>query len=216
MRCLFVAYYTTPSGACVMPDLDFSGNLQFLMGLGAKVAYSVILVAIMLLCASEIYKIWGDRSPVLAVFEFNKEGSLIAASGEAFTRRIEQQQRLLRSMFDGQGQSSSDPILTDDARIQFGGLNVAELKTSDLAEMKIEAQGINLTAILGRLRNWIRQPNEIRGRVDQVGDTYHVFAEWRELARTDREGKNRFYSEPHKDLRTASFEIAARLLTPRP
>jgi len=195
-----------------MPDIDIGGILQFLMSAGAKVAYTVILAAIILLCASEIYKVWGDRSPVLAAFDFNKDGSAVAASGEAFTRRIEQQQRLLRSMFDGQGKSAGAPILTDDARIQFGGLDVAELKTSDLAELKIETQGINLTAILGRLRNWIRQPNEIRGRVDQVGDTYHVFAEWRELGEGRRGGSPRFYSEPHKDLRTASFEVATRLI----
>ncbi len=80
--------------------------LQWLMSFGARAAYTVILAVIVVLCASEIFKLWFDRSLVLTVFEFTKDGTAAVANGEAFSRRIEQQQRVLKSMFEGRDQAT--------------------------------------------------------------------------------------------------------------
>ncbi len=195
-----------------MAEISVNGVLQLALGVGAKVAYTVILAGIVVLCVSEGHKIWFDRSPVLAVFDYSKDGAAAPASGEGFTRGIQQQQSLLRGIYEGRGQIRTNRILPQAAGQQFAGLSVTpELRTSDLSELKIEAQGINLTAILGRLRNWIRQPNEIRGRVDEVGGRYHVYAEWRQAKAAGGQGK-RHYSEIHTETGRAIFEVAARLL----
>lgn len=188
------------------------GIMQGFMSFGAKAAYTVVLSVIVVLCGTEIFKLWFDRSLALTVFEFTKDGVPAAANGEAFTRRIEQQQRVLKTMFEGPRRATGNPILTEEVVSQFsvGNLNAVKLSASELADLKIEAQGINLTAILGRLRNWIRQPSVITGRVDQIGDTYHVFAEWRGRQGTSPSAV--FYNRAHDSPREASFQIAARLL----
>jgi hypothetical protein len=191
--------------------MDLGQILQSLASFGAKSLYTVILLAIVLLCASELYRLWFDRSPVLATFEFvDADGSLKTESGKSFTNRLVQQEHRLIGML--RRQSSDQSIVTEEATIQFQDLRIADLNTSELDEIKIEAQGFNLTDLLSKLRNWFRQPNEIRGRIDKAGDGFHVFAEWRSRTVSTGDDGRRFYNRLHEDQDRASFDLAARLI----
>jgi hypothetical protein len=191
--------------------MDWSALFQSLTSVGAKAVYTAILVAIVVLCVSEFYKVWFDRSPVLAAFDFvDQDGSPKPESGKSFTQRlVHQEHRLVRLL---QQPSASDPIVTQDASIQFQDLRVADANLSQLDELKIEAQGFNITAILSKLRGWFRQPNEISGRVDKFDESYQVYAEWRASSVASGDDGRRFYDNAHPDLESASFELAAGLI----
>jgi hypothetical protein len=197
--------------AVEVPQMDPAAIFQTLTSIGAKALYSAILVAIVALCVSEFYKIWFDRSPVLAAFDFvDQDGSPKPESGKSFTQRlVHQEHRLIRLL---QQPSSGDPIVTEDATLQFQDLRVADANLSQFDEIKIEAQGFNITDILSKLRNWFRQPNEISGRIDKLDDGYHVFAEWRAGSVAAADGGRRFYNRSHSDLEGASFDLAAELI----
>jgi hypothetical protein len=195
----------------VVPEMDLGQILQSLASLGAKSLYTAILLAIVFLCASELYRLWFDRSPVLATFEFvDADGSLKTESGKSFTNRLVQQEHRLIGML--RRQSSDQSIVTEEATIQFQDLRIADLNTSELDEIKIEAQGFNLTDLLSKLRNWFLQPNEIRGRIDKVGNGFHVFAEWRSRTVGTGDDGRRFYNRVLEDQDRASFDLAARLI----
>lgn len=205
-----------------MAGLDPGSILQALTALGAKLAYSVILAAIALVCLSELFKVWADRSQILAVFEYNRDGAQVEADGRAFTQRLLQQQALLHRLLQpsreasGNGAPSrngqapaqdSGAARLELASLQLPPLQLPELQGSGLEQLQIEVQGLKITDILSRLRNWIRQPGEIRGRIDQVGDEYHVFAQW-----PSSTGGPQFYNRVATDLQGASFHLASSLL----
>ena len=152
--------------------------MGWLSSIGARVAYSLILVSVAVLFLSEAYKVWFDRAQVLAAFAYNDAGKVNEAEGRDFALRLQQQQRFLLAMLSGQRKDPDEPIQLDDANVEFQGLQATEVKGSELEEVEIKIQGFDVGGLMTRLRQWVRAPNEISGRVDKLDGSYHVFARW--------------------------------------
>ena len=184
--------------------------LQLLQIYSVKVAYSAFLTIIVVICATETLRLWFDRSLVLQIFQYSKDGTQLPAQGDAFTQKIANDQRYLRHLLTLKDKPYS--VLTEQSSLELAvaHLNIATLDTSYLSEVRVEMKGINVIALFVRFRDWIRQSNAIRGKVDHIDDTYYVFAEWENTKGQDIE--TQIYNKVHTQISDASFEIAARLL----
>lgn len=183
--------------------------MDLIASIGTKLVYTAVLLGLSAVLINEAYKVWAGDDLVISTFAYSKDGSDAAANGEAFVRRVLQQQRLLKQLFQHGDGGDNDPFLSEAVFLQFRideDIGV-KLDASSLQDLKIEAQGVNITALLTRFRNWIRRPNTITGRIDELGGQLHVFATWK-----NTDDHEVFFHEIHKTALEASFRIAARLL----
>ena len=175
-----------------------------------KGLYSVILAGVALLCAAEIFRVWTDRTLYIRAFEYTKEGADAPASGKSFASLLRNQQSLLLNLFKRNAQEGD--VFFDPGKIR--DIDIGQVNTSLLSSVKIEAQGVNITAILESLRRWVRTPNEIRGTVSEVGKEFHVHAIWDKAASPDGAHLEiRDYPlAPQGSRDSASFELACRVV----
>ena len=175
-----------------------------------KGLYSAILAGVALLCAAEIFRVWTDRTLYIRAFEYTKEGADAPASGKSFASLLRNQQSLLLNLFKRNAQEGD--VFFDPGKIR--DIDIGQVNTSLLSSVKIEAQGVNITAILESLRRWVRTPNEIRGTVSEVGKEFHVHAIWDKAASPDGAHLEiRDYPlAPQGSRDSASFELACRVV----
>lgn len=200
-------------------------SIMFIVEILPKLVFSGIFVLIISLCATEVWRIWVPGKPVLAAFTYTKDGQASPEKGSHFAQLVRQDmsqvvrthQRydatmrdLLAGKVDNWNRSDEDRRAWRDfqepenmPRRSIAG----ELELSKgLPDLDIEYQGINLTAILKRLRRTIRKPNEITGTVRERLGRLDIQAEhqgakdsWRGFV----------FDAPSID--EASWELAAKL-----
>ncbi len=183
--------------------------MDLIASIGTKLVYTAVLLGFSAVMINEAYKVWASDDLVISTFAYSKDGSDAAANGEAFVRRVLQHQRMLKQLFQQADSAETDPFLSEAVFTQFRideSIGV-KLDTTSLKDLKIETQGVNITALLTRFRNWVRRPNTITGRIDEIDKRLHVFAAWNDADRNEV-----FFHEIHKTAHEASFRIAARLL----
>lgn len=196
---------------------------------GAKVLYSALLFSFVFVSTSEIIKLWWDDTLVIRPFEYIKDGHHLRANGEAFARGIAHEQRLIISLLqentigekfcpssslieseNGNEAKKFEILKLDHTVLELDMSDFGRVDTKDLGKIKLEVAGLNLPAILTLLRDWMRQPDTLAGRVDEVDGTYHVYAEWPKAK--GRRDHPHVYHAPHSILAHAQFNLAAFLL----
>ena len=144
-----------------------------------RLLYSLILLLIAFVCFIEFKKVWFDQSVALAPFKYTKNGAADQAAGLNFAQVVESEFRILTDMWTGgRHAGDEDRILTVEQALREEDILAPGTFKSAFSEVKFEAQGINLTAILEALRRWIRKPNQINGSVTNDGSVYMVYADW--------------------------------------
>jgi hypothetical protein len=168
-------------------------------------------LAISVLCVSEILRVWFDRTLYIAAFKYSKNGQDQPASGAAFAHILQQQKAALWRLF-----SPADPADHNifASPLDIKGVHIGQLDVSDIADIKVEAQGINITALLDYVRRGVSTPNEISGAVSEVDTAFHVYASWGTAPHPSGKGHEpmNFALRPAPDLATAGFELACRVI----
>lgn len=159
-----------------MLELDMSGLVQ----VGVKLVYSGILLGGMYLFATEIYRVWFDRTLVIAPFSYIKDGVESRESGQSFTRKLSHDLLRLQRLYNGYGHDSKESsIPTTDQRGRAMQLEIPIKQPDVLPEIEIEAYGIQVTDILRRLSRMIRRPYEIAGNISERSKRFDAYAEIR-------------------------------------
>ncbi|HWT04833.1 MAG TPA: hypothetical protein VN224_03680, partial [Xanthomonadales bacterium] len=176
-----------------------------------RLLYSVILVSLIGICLGEIYRVWFDHTLYIQPFKYNKDGQDASAAGLAFAGLIRAQQAALRALLRS-GPNDTTQIFARPLDIR--GVGIGRLDTSDLSDVKVEAQGVNITAVLSALRRSVSHPNEITGSISELGKDHYVYASWSGAPKsiranadlTDRDaGRSR-------DLPSAAFAVSCRIV----
>jgi hypothetical protein len=197
--------------------MDAAGLFTSLTSIGLKTVYSVVLAAIVLFCAAEFYRIWFDRTPVLAAFDFIENGTPNVEGGRSFAKRLVHEQYLLRTLLTQQSgyepiQPEAEDAETQALSLEQPRLRVIEVEGSALDDIQLEAYGFNVSDLLRQLRNWVSQPNRITGRLDRLDDRVSLFATWRRRGQSEGEPDLQIYERAHDSVQTASFDFAAHLI----
>jgi hypothetical protein len=189
----------------------FGGVLQQAPGFLARILYSVVLVILAAACLYEMAHVWFDRSLQLRNFAYVKDGQDVPASGATFARLLEQQQRALYDMYQG-GRGGDQEIFSNPLDIR--DINLGQIDASVFADVKLEAQGVNIGSLIAALRRWVSSPNEITGTVNHVGGSVYVTAVWLTAPVPDSQqtaSRNFLPLLPYSDLQAASFGLACRI-----
>src|SRR5438132_1110496 len=140
----------------------------------AKLAYSALLLAIIWLFLTELWRLWFDQSVFLGRFEFYENGESKPAQATAFAFLTSYHQKRLRDALVAeqerrtkQGTTWSPP-----------GAEPINISESALGQMEITIQGVNVGAILQKLREWISPPNQITATIEKGAHGVRAAASW--------------------------------------
>jgi hypothetical protein len=190
---------------------QLGGLLNQAPGLLARTVYSIVLVIVAVACLYEVAYVWFDRSLQLRNFSYVKDGQDVPASGATFARLLEQQQRALYEMYRG-GRGGEQEIFSNPLDVR--SISLGQINVSVLADVKLEAQGVNIGSLVAALRRGVSSPNEITGTVNQIGNAVYVTALWQTAPIPDsRQTTLRGFLplSPYPDLQAASFDLACRI-----
>ena len=136
-----------------------------------KFIYTFILCCLVALIVSEIRRIWFHRNLQIRSFKFFSDGKEATASGDDFALRVLDRHRQLgehiRQVKPSEFASENDLLPK--------GASPLELSQSELAELKIQFQQINITDILAQISRLVSTPREVNGTVSKTGTTFRTF-----------------------------------------
>lgn len=191
------------------PDFSWLGSLRASFT-WAKFVYSIILVGLVALLGSEVFRIWLDDRTTIGSFHYLKEAETSAGTGATFAVRVVDRHAELRHRFaELKSELASERRLTP-----VTGQPITQVDTT-LTDLKITVQEVPVTDILARLRRWVSAPRELTGTVTTVGTEYRAtlrlvdretrLANGRELPRI-------LHFDGTGDLEQIAFDLACSLI----
>lgn len=183
--------------------MAISEVLQFV----GKVLYTGILGSLIVLLGSEVWRVWFDRTLVLAPFSYLRDGLESRESGLGFTQLVSRDLLRLRDLYSSKAASSGHAIPSTDQLGAGASLDIPEAGADALSDLELEAYGIPVSQLLRRVSRWIHPPYEIAGSVSERADKYDLYAEVRGGAPSSH-----WYLLRYTDRSELSSSIACRIL----
>lgn len=135
-----------------------------------KLIYSVILLGVVLLLLAELQRLWLDGKTYISPFKAYDAGKLVADSGDVFTMRVVDYHSALSQRLRAVAETA-----TPQERSWSAGTGGPIVRAESLlAKLDIKLQDIDITDILGKLRDWVSAPNEIGGSISKTAAAYRV------------------------------------------
>ncbi len=185
--------------------------MAVLVGFMTKALLTGVLILLAGVFLWQAWRIWANRSLVLAPFDFLEAGKPSAESGEQFTRMIRADLTQLASLYN-QGEVPNTGAVPSAAK----GAPVAAMAlpaifdTSFFETMELKAYGLELGSLVKALRRHLESPSEISGNVTHQGDKYSVFVELNQSG-AGPDLLRRWTINYAKDLPEASSHVACRI-----
>ena len=183
-----------------------------------KLLVTGILVFLAGVCLFEVWRLWFDRSLALVQFTYTRDGQVVADAGRAFTQGLDYDLKRIQRLFQQRAVERREETKTPPGgrqpvpEVPFlpgfldDPIDLRVVK-SLAADVKLEAYGLNITAILQSLSRWVRRPAEISGSITQRGTEHDIFAELRGTGVTAHQ-----WELPRElDVASARFSVACRI-----
>jgi hypothetical protein len=192
--------------------------ISFVLGIPwARMLYSAVLIFLIGLFGSELYHLWFDRTLFVGRFEFFDRGAKSEEQGQAFSSRIIQEHRLLIALFQAEyerlrraekaQEKTKTDIVPETVQLPVGVAPIRDPQ-SELANVELSVQGINIKQILMALRKAISMPNEVGGMVNKAEEGVYVSVQWPlgpSMAKV-------FQIPPQRDSVAGAFHVACSIL----
>lgn len=192
-----------------------------------KVLLSGTLLILAVLCMWEIYRVWFDRTLVLAPFDYLDAGKPSAESGAQFARMVRVDMVRIARLYgvdeprepaaahaSGQSPGNVAPQAASNLAVastdQIGRAESVELPAAfrnDFESVEFKAYGVDLGNLFKSIRRFIETPGEITGSVTVQGGLHTVFAEMK-----GRDRRTVRWNVMHApDVTAATHDVACRL-----
>ena len=182
----------------IMSKLNEIFSLLIEKFLWAKLAYTLILLSIILLFSSELVNLWLDKKIYIRNFQFFDAGKENEAKGKSLAlQAISQHRKLvhLLALENKQRTKSTNQENRKSRNINNQIQNTPSKQNrentwwpqevspinnpeSALSEIELTVQNINFTDILTRIRQWISKPNEISAILDKNKNVVDATVKW--------------------------------------
>lgn len=191
-------------------------SLSFLIDpfVWAKVAYTIIILSIILIFCRELGNLWFDKKIYIRNFQFFDAGTEKTAQGKSLALQAISQHRKLVNLLAREGKKSTKSTNPENTWWPREVLPINNPESA-LSEIELTVQGINLTDILTRIRQWVSRPNEISALLDKNKNVVDAMIKWPQ-GPSKAKGKlvdgQLFYIEGKTDESLAIFHIACSLI----
>jgi hypothetical protein len=158
----------------------------------AKIAYTVILIGLIVFLGRELYSIWIDDRLYVGNFQYFVDGKSDNTQASSFPAHVLGQHQLLRSALieESLKQKRQRQVAAPPGAEVYQGLpsSLPEITRwqSVLSDIELKIQGFDFGKLLGTLRTWVSPPEELSGFVEKTGSSVRATVVW--PARRARDG----------------------------
>lgn len=185
--------------------LSMNSIFQF----AVKLFYSGVLIGLAYLLVIEVYRMWFDRTLVLASFSYLRDGVDSRESGQSFTRLLGHDLQILEELYTLDEQVSGLVSIPSTDQLGRGrDLNIPIVREDVLPEIEINAYGVQITDFLRRLSRAVRRPKEVAGNVSERNGRFEAYAEIRNSNTT----APHWHLTSRETIDELSRELACRVL----
>lgn len=185
-----------------------------------KIAYSAVLIALVIFLTREIYGIWFDSRMYVGKFDYFTEGKADSDLSAAFPRHVLAQHHMLRSALieeAGRRQRERPAGLPAGAEVYHrlpSTLPGIDRWQSVLSEVELKIQSFDIGKLLSQLRTWVSPPEEISGFVEKTGTVVRSSVNWPhgQAAKATTNAPEQFETGPLSGDTSAAFAIAASIV----
>ena len=184
---------------------------ELFIPLATKVLLSGVLVLLAIMFVWQVYRMWFDRSLVLAPFDFLEAGTPSPGSGEQFARMVRADIVQLAGLYDSGEVANAAAVPSSNHGDPVVPMEIpAAFDTSFFETIELKAYGVEFGTIFKSLRRQIESPSEITGSVTHQGEKYSVFVELKQPD-AGAESLQRWSIQYAKDLPDATRNVACRI-----
>jgi len=182
---------------------------EMIIPLATKVLLSGVLLLLAGIFLWQAWRLWFNRSLVLAPFDFHEAGNPSAESGGQFARMIRADLVQLAGLYNAGEIRNAGVVPSSNQGDPVVPMEIpAEFDTSFFETIELKPYGIDFGAIFKALRRRLESPSEITGSVTHQGEKYSVFVE---LKQSGVESPQRWSIQYAKDLPDATRNVACRI-----
>jgi len=197
---------------------------EFVIQIVARIVITGLLTLVIGLCASQIYRIWFDKTIVLNPFSYLKANDSSTTAGLYFTNLVSPDLLRLRSLYapDNSGLAEAskkksrvaDRAAAEIPSISFLSENalpfdLPRMSVTPFSSIDISAYGVKFSEIFKGFARWIEQPYAIDGTVSEFSGRVRVTAT---LQNPPGRASPIHWSFEEKDAEGASFQLACQIL----
>lgn len=184
---------------------------ELIIPLATKVLLSGVLVLLAIIFVWQAWRMWFNRSLVLAPFDFLEAGTPSAESGEQFARMIRADLVQLAGLYNAGEVANAAAVPTLNQGDPVAPMEIpAEFDASFFETIDLKAYGMEFGTIFKSLRRQIESPSEITGSVTHQGEKYSVLAELKQPG-AGAESLQRWSIQYARDLPDATRNVACRI-----
>ena len=176
----------------------------------AKVLLSGALLLFAGVLSWQAWRVWFNRSLVLAPFDYLENGKPATDSGEQFSRMVRVDLEQLARLYDAGAVHNAAAVPNIAGAEPAVPMEMPTGFDSVFDSIELTAYGIQFGSIFKSVRRWIESPSEISGTVTHQGDDYAVFAELRRPGRGP-ESRQQWNVQYSKDVPEATRNVACRI-----
>jgi hypothetical protein len=153
-------------------------TMSDLIPVATKVLLSGVLVLLAIVFLGQAWRMWFNRSLVLAPFDFLEAGKPSVESGEQFARMVRADLVQLAGLYNSGEVANAAAVPSSNQGEPAVAMKIPEeFDTSFFETIEFKAYGIEFGTIFTSLRRQLESPSEITGSVTHQGEKYSVFAE---------------------------------------
>ena len=128
----------------------------------AKIAYSIILLALIWLLGRELIRVWWDPQLYVGTSKYFKNGQPDAGRVESFIATLLAQHFKLRSELEAEHRSRAQSKDRPEEVLRTWPVAAGSISLPpDVKNLELKINGFDVGGLLATLRGWISQPNEV-------------------------------------------------------
>lgn len=184
-----------------------------------KIAYSALIVAVIVFFARELFVVWFDNRIYVGQFQYFAEGKASDELSKTFPVSVLAQHHMLRTALIDEtrqrnAQRSADaPAGAETFHRLPPTLPGIDQFQSTLSTLELKIQGFDIGKTLSQLRTWVSPPVEITGFVEKTNGIVRASVNWPHgNATPNAAAPPQFDTGPLSGENSAAFAIAASIV----
>lgn len=174
-----------------------------------KLLYSALLAVVVLAAAGELLRIWTDTRLYIGAFDYASADGNAEEKGKSFATQV----GLAHSLIFHQLQEYNQRGIggTSDTTYNIGPDGQATQFRTNLDDMALTYQNVNIGQLLAGLRKSLSQPNEVSGSVTEFGGQAWASVSWPRAPRIGDRTETSFLTDTQADRAGVAHQVACGL-----
>lgn len=175
-----------------------------------KLCYTLLLLVVMTLSGTEIWRVWRDPRLYIGKFDMAADNGDSDAKSKLFARKVGLAHAVIaRELKDYNDRGAGG---TSDTTYGIGDADQLFDFKDNLADLALTYQDVDIGKLLAGVRKSLRQPNEVSGAVTELDGQFRVAVNWPRAPTVEGVKSTSFLTDPRASDAGAARQVACAII----